>query len=393
MRDSLFVHAANPTNPNWERMIQRQRPLYQREPDIRSEFARDFTRIIHTTGYRRMKHKTQVFFSPQNDHICTRVEHISHVESISYTIAQYLGLNTELTKAIATAHDLGHSPFGHDGEKILSEIAKRDLGETFWHEKNGLNMVDKIELLEDPDGNKQNINLTYAVRDGIISHCGEIDENKLKPRKEFINLDDYKYPNQFAPYTWEGCVVKIADKISYLGRDISDAVTLGILDEHLYELYKLLNCSPNEILNNTVIINELIYDLCENTNIEDGLCFSDQKFALINKLKEFNYKNIYFSDKLAAPRKYFSLVLNEIYDTLKRTFTDKERVRKMCPEVVEAFENWLINYWNLERLDENRNDIIFDANDEKDYCRAIIYYISGMTDNYAIDTYNKIITF
>ena len=164
-----------------------------------------------------MKHKTQVFFSPENDHICTRAEHVALVESISYTIAKALGLNVELTKAIATAHDIGHSPFGHQGEKVLNQLAKRDIGETFWHERNGLEVVDNIELLEDKDGICNNLNLTYAVRDGIISHCGEIDENMLRPREEAIDLKKYTYPNEYAPYTWEGCVVKIADKISYLG--------------------------------------------------------------------------------------------------------------------------------------------------------------------------------
>ena len=193
-----------------------------------------------------MKHKTQVFFSPTNDHICTRMEHVILVESISNSISNYLGLNTELTKAIAIAHDIGHSQFGHQGEKILSEISKREIGRTFWHERNGMEMVDKIILLEDDKQNLQNLNLTYGVRDGIISHCGEIDENGLKPRDEYINLYDYKYPNQFKPYTWEGCVVKIADKIAYLGRDIQDAITLGILDEHLEELHELLNIDKNE---------------------------------------------------------------------------------------------------------------------------------------------------
>ena len=93
------------------------------------------------------------------------------------------------------------------------------------------------ELLEDNERYKQNLNLTYAVRDGIISHCGEINENGIKPRDEFIDLADYIEPNQFAPYTWEACVVKVSDKISYIGRDIEDAITLGILDEHLNELY------------------------------------------------------------------------------------------------------------------------------------------------------------
>lgn len=229
MINILKEEAAMPNNPKWENMIKREVPLYSRNNDIRSEFERDYTRIIHSTAYRRLRHKTQVFFSPENDHVCTRIEHVMHVESIRYTIAKYLGLNTELTKAIATAHDLGHSPFGHQGEKILSNIAKRDIGETFWHEKNGLEMVDGLELLEDPNKNLQNLNLTYAVRDGIISHCGEIDENHVKPRENFVNLCEYTYPNQYAPYTWEACVVKIADKISYLGRDIADAIRLGIL--------------------------------------------------------------------------------------------------------------------------------------------------------------------
>ena len=254
-------------NEKWNNSIKRERSLYSRNNDLRSEFERDYTRIIHSQAYRRLKHKTQVFFSPENDHICTRIEHVVLVESISYTIAKYLGLNTELTKAIATAHDLGHSPFGHQGERILSEISKRDIGETFWHEKNGLELVDKIELLENPNGNLQNLDLTYAVRDGIISHCGEIDENKLKPRDEYIDLYDYTSPNQFAPYTWEGCVVKIADKISYLGRDIIDGVTLGILDEQLDELYSLLNVSRDKKINNTTIIHDLIYDLCLNSSV------------------------------------------------------------------------------------------------------------------------------
>ncbi len=393
MINSLITEAANEKNSKWQNIIKRQKPLYSRGNEMRTDFERDYTRIIHSTAYRRMKHKTQVFFSPQNDHICTRVEHISHVESISYTIAKYLGLNTELTKAIATGHDLGHSPFGHQGEKILSEIAKRDIGENFWHEKNGLNMVDKIELLEDPNGNMQNMNLTYAVRDGIISHCGEIDQNNLKPRNEYIDLEEYKNPNQFSPYTWEGCVVKVADKISYLGRDIIDAITLGILDKNLKELYELLHCSSNEVINNTNLINDVIYDLCQNSSIEKGLCFSEKAFETINELKKFNYEKIYLSDKLKKSIPYFNLILNSIYDLLKENYKNKWKAKTICPELINDFEAWLSNYWNLPREANNKNDVIFDMNNEKDYYKAIITYISGMTDNYAIKMYNNIITF
>lgn len=266
-------YSATKNNPKWEYMRKREKELYKRNNDIRSEFERDYTRVIHSNAYRRLKHKTQVFFSPENDHICTRIEHVVHVESISYTIAKELGLNTELTRAIATAHDVGHSPFGHQGETVLSQISRSDIGESFWHEKNGLEFVDKIELLEDNLKNKQNLNLTYAVRDGIISHCGEIDENMLKPREEYIDLKTYSKPNQYESYTWEACVVKVADKISYLGRDIEDAITLGILDEHLDELHKLLNHNSNEVINNTVIINNLVYDLCKNSSPEKRIMF------------------------------------------------------------------------------------------------------------------------
>ena len=179
MKNEFEKYATNENNPKWQNSIKREKEIYKRKNDIRSEFERDYNRILHCNAYRRMKHKTQVFFSPENDHICTRIEHVMHVESVSYTIAKYLGLNTELTKAIATGHDIGHSPFGHEGERILSQISERDIGEKFWHERNGMEFVDKIELLEDINKNKQNLNLTYAVRDGIISHCGEIDENCL----------------------------------------------------------------------------------------------------------------------------------------------------------------------------------------------------------------------
>lgn len=385
--------AANEKNPKWNNIIKREENLYKRNNDIRSEFERDYTRVIHSTAYRRLKHKTQVFFSPENDHICTRIEHVVHVESISYTIANYLGLNTELTKSISVAHDIGHSPFGHQGEKILSEISIRDIGKPFWHEKNGLEMVDKIELLESPKGEKLNLNLTYGVRDGIISHCGEIDENGLKPREEYMDLYEYTKPNQYSPYTWEGCVVKIADKISYLGRDIADAVTLGLLSEPLEELYNLLNYKKKDKINNTVIINDLIYDLCENSSPEKGLCFSDKMFDVLNKIKEFNYKNIYLSDKLVVSTDYFKLIITGIYNVLKRSFKDRERIIKIFPEVINDFEDWMSNYWNLNRNSDNKNKIIFNRNNEKDFYNAIIYYISGMTDNYAIDIYNKIIKF
>lgn len=385
-------YAANENNPNWDKIISRQSPLYNRNNFMRSEFERDYTRIIHSTAYRRLKHKTQVFFSPENDHICTRIEHVTHVESISYTIAKNLGLNTELTKAIAVAHDVGHSPFGHEGEKILSEISNRDLGISFWHEKNGLELVDNIELLEDTERFKQNLDLTYAVRDGIISHCGEIDENCLKPRKEFIDLNNYKFPNQYAPYTWEGCVVKISDKISYLCRDIEDAITLKIFKDIPGE---------EDIINNTNLINNLIYDLCENSSPEKGLCLSENALNLMNRIKAFNYKYIYASDRIKPSTRYFRVVINEIYNLLKSMYDGQNTLNKLndvsdiYPNLCKGFINFITDYYDFDNRENLRlkNKVLFSIDNEKDFYKAIIYYISGMTDNFAIEIYNEIIHF
>ena len=395
-------YSTTPENPNWENAIKREIPLYSRNNDIRNDFERDYTRIIHSNAYKRLKHKTQVFFSPENDHICTRIEHVTHVESISYTIAKYLGLNTELTKAISVAHDIGHSPFGHEGERILSEISKRDLGYPFWHEKNGLEFVDNIEILEDNNKHMQNLDLTYAVRDGIISHCGEIDENCVQPRTEYIDLTDYTYPNQYAPYTWEGCVVKISDKISYICRDIEDAITLGILNEHVDELFSLLKItSNNEQINNTIIINNLIHVLCENSSPEKGLCFSKEALDLLEKIKDFNYKNIYSCNRLKPSTRYFDLVINEIYNLLKSTYDSSNTLNNLknlsitYPKLGNGFIKFINNYYdfgNRENL-KLKNKILFSIDNAKDFYKAIIYYISGMTDNFAIEIYNEIINF
>ena len=409
-KDILKSVRTDENNPNWEKIIARDIELYKRENEVRTEFERDFTRILFSNAYKRLKHKTQVIFSPKNDHICTRIEHVNHVESISYTIGKELGLNTELIKAIAVAHDIGHGPFGHKGERILNSISKKDIGKSFWHEKNGVFLADYFELLEDPKGNKRNLSLTYGVRDGIISHCGEVDQNSIKPRKEYIDLEkDYNHVAEYEPFTWEGCVVKISDKISYIGRDIEDALDLNILsDKELDELKEILNINDEgyDVLNNTNIIGDLIGDLLNNSSIEKGLSFSKEGLNLMNNIKAFNYKYIYCSPKVIQSDDYFNLVINKIYDTLKSLYNEEEKrvqikeKERLYGNIIKEFLDWLIQYTDSDIDFETKKDKsqfinkkIFDLTKKEDYYEAIIIYISGMTDNKAIETFNSIISF
>ena len=402
MKNSFKSVAATEANPRWNQMISRQNELYKplyTTSCVRSEFERDYNRIINCNAYRRLKHKTQVFFSPKNDHICTRSEHVTLVDSISYTIAKYLGLNTELTRAISTAHDLGHAPFGHQGERIISGIYQSACNQKFWHEKNGLHFVDNIELLKDYDLCYQNLNLTYAVRDGIISHCGEIDENGLKPRENAIDLKDYSYPNEYAPFTWEACIVKIADKIAYIGRDIEDAISKGLLCEK--DVIKIDKITPNVRINNSNLINYLIQDICANSSVEEGIRFSNGAMETLNKIKKFNYEKIYFDSKIEPSKRYFKLLINEVYFCLREmydgenTFNKLKKMGRYYPILSREFIDWLKNYTKSKERDDTiyKNKIIYDLNNPSDYYKAVLDYIAGMTDNYIIEVYNEIVCF
>lgn len=400
--------AAVEGNEKWDLLVKRETGIYQRDSDIRSEFWRDYNRILHCTAYRRLKHKTQVFFATQNDHICTRIEHVNHVAAVSVTLCQRLGLNTELAIAIATGHDLGHPPFGHEGEKILQKIVSGFSGERFWHEKNSLWFVDKLETLPGPDGYEHNLNLTYAVRDGIITHCGEVDENAIFPRQEYLPLEKMTYANQYQPFTWEGCIVKIADKISYLGRDIEDALTLQILSsQQINELKEMLGevLGTGDInfreINNTVLMHRFMMDLCQNSNPDAGIRFSEEHLRLINLIKKFNYENIYYHPRLEVFKKYAELVIQSIFDFLagmycsKETINELKKVQPSFPLLAGYFIDWLYKYSTCRHEVETKyaNQIVYDIENEVDYKRAIVDYISGMTDSFAIKVFHELTGF
>ncbi len=402
--------SARQHNSKWSSLIRREIELYNKEHDIRTPFERDYTRILHSLSYRRLKHKTQVFFTTNNDHICTRIEHVSHVESVSYTIAKELGLNAELTKAIAVGHDLGHAPFGHAGESVLKELTEKYLKTQFWHEKNGLRFVDNVELLEDEKRHFHNLNLTYAVRDGIISHCGEVNDTCIFPRDEYIDLNEFIESGQYQAYTWEGCVVKLADKIAYVGRDIEDAKRLKILSkEQLYDLKRLAQKYKLDSLNTTSIIHDLIIDICKNSSPESGLKLSPMHAEMLLAVKEYNYKNIYGSDRLLVCKNYIKLVINSIFETLLRCYSGKDTLKVIkdrlvaFPELMSGFSLWL-----LQRSDIDANASDFPSNIQMKcenikiyknietkniYIQAIIDYIAGMTDQYALKIFDELVRF
>lgn len=413
MTKKFETEAMNEKNPNYLKATTRMEPLYQRNNDLRSEFGRDYTRIIFSQAYRRLKHKTQVFFAIKDDHVCTRSEHVNLVESISYTIANYLGLNTELTKAIAVGHDLGHAPFGHGGERIINTLAKKYGLESFWHERNSLHFIDDIETLEDNMHHRHNLNLTYAIRDGIISHCGEMNQKSIIKRKEYIDLNDYTSAGQYNPYTWEGCVVKISDKIAYLARDIEDALRLKVLKENKVEVLRasLNNITDNyefSAINNGTIVNYFIQDVCQNSSLECGISLSKEAFEIMKTIMKFNYQNIYLIDRVQIHANYVELILNSIFDFfMKYDLMAKDSKTNIIdellkdqdnfPHAIKGFVHWLEKYSKmkgLKRLDIYENKVIYNfIDDDRVIIKSIIDYLSGMSDEYIIQIFNELISF
>ena len=212
-----------------------------------------------------------------------------------------------------------------------------------------------------------------------------------------FDLKKFDGPGKYQAATWEGCVVKLSDKIAYLGRDIDDAILMHLLTKD--EIAAIDETLEKIRINNSSIVNYFVVDLCENSSVEEGLKFSKEGQDTMNKLLRFNYKYIYDSDRIAPTIRYFTVVMSEIYYILKNRFDGKNtinNIKKMgifYPELSREFIEWLGNYSNIdERQSENYdNKIIYDIENIEDYKRSIIEYISGMTDNYIRRIYNGIV--
>lgn len=346
----------------------RGRRVPMQEDPFRLEFARDETRILHSPPFRRLKHKTQVFLSPDNDHICTRMEHVLHVSSIASVIGRCLNLNIDLISAIAKGHDLGHPPFGHAGERALDELLRdRGVETGFKHEIHGLRVVDKLTNFG------AGLNLTYEVRDGIVTHCGESFEPSVAPdrTRDITKLESIE-DRDFYPATLEGCLVRLVDRIAYLGRDLEDALKAGIVAREAV---------PPEIvqglgLENGQIIGCFVNDTIANSLDRDSISMSEEVFGLMDRLKEFNYAAIYRNDEVARISRKAGSLIGLLFRELEKFLADSERGGNLAYMKSIVQDAPLMQ--NFFHFIKNTN-----YTDETPHWRIVADYVAGMTDSFA----------
>ena len=260
----------------------RGRAVAEKQCDFRTVYQRDRDRIIHSRSFRRLMHKTQVFLAPEEDHFRTRLTHTIEVSQIARTIARGTGLNEDLTEAIALGHDLGHTPFGHQGEIVLNKIYPRG----FRHNEQSLRVVD---VLEASSSHRRGMNLTEEVRDGILHHTGSRE-----------------------PFTLEGQVVKISDRIAYINHDIDDAIQSGIITtEDLPEdSLRLLGRTHKER------IDTLVKDMIENTWGQPKATLSVEKMRVMTELRTFMFRNVYHNPRVKRDEDMaqISAIIGSLYD-------------------------------------------------------------------------------
>lgn len=249
----------------------------------RTVFQRDRDRILHSKAFRRLKDKTQVFLSPEGDHYRTRMTHVLEVSQISRAIARSLRLNEDLTEAIALGHDLGHTPFGHSGEKVLNKIHEGG----FHHRRQSLRVVDVLAIRKN---GLHGLNLTEEVRDGILNHSG---------------------PN--TPMTLEGQIVKLSDRIAYINHDIDDAIRAEVLK---------LEDIPKDFVDyfgkyTSDRINKMILNVTTESTLSDTIKMSDEAWQLFDAMRQFMFKNVYLDDRAKGEEQKAMNVVDYLYKYYK----------------------------------------------------------------------------
>ncbi len=289
---------------------------HEQKCEVRTEFQRDRDRIIHSKAFRRLKHKTQVFISPEGDHYRTRLTHTLEVSQIARTIARALRLNEDLTEAIALGHDLGHTPFGHTGELVLDNLYSMG----FKHNEQSLRVVEFLE-------NKKGLNLTLEVKDGIVNHTGS-----------------------GMPNTLEGAVVRISDRIAYINHDIDDAIRANIV--HVEELPK----EHIEVLGNNHKdrINTMILDIINKSLDKPFIKMSGEIEYATNGLRDFLFENIYKGSKAKKEEIKIQYILralyshlveepNEIINNMMESLPDEDIHRIVCDYIAGMTDRYALN--------------------------------------------------
>lgn len=297
-------------------------------PDpLRTAFQRDRDRILHSPSFRRLKHKTQVFISPDGDHFRTRLTHTLEATQIARTIARSLALNEDLAEAICLGHDLGHTPFGHLGETVLSEM----LGRPFHHAAHSVRIVEVLE--SKPAG----LNLTTEVRDGIVNSSW----------------------NQPEPSTHEAWVVRFADRIAYLNHDVDDALAAGILEgrEFPSDVGDVLGSTSSER------ITTLVTDLVDTSDVSApfgscaGVRMSPRVFAVMDGLRDFMFERVYLSPELCRETERAATLLRNL---MQWYLADRSRLPESAGVAGDPYE------------------------------QRVADFIAGMTDRFAVSTYESI---
>jgi dGTPase len=293
------------------------------EEGLRQNFALDADRILHSRAYTRYIDKTQVFYLIEHEHISHRVLHVQLLSKIARTIGRYLRLNEDLLEAIALGHDIGHPPFGHDGERILSGLSEAHGIGPFLHSVQGVRFLDRVEK------GGRGLNLSLQVLDGILCHDGEVHQERLAPQREKTfgrleaetasKLADPDFP--LKPMTLEGCVVRLADTISYIGRDVEDAITLNLITRE--ELPPL----ATERLGRTngTIVYSLVSDLITHSYDKNYVGYSPEVGEALKALRDFNVRRIYQNPRIKQETGKIEELFADLFQRFFRDITEEQR--------------------------------------------------------------------
>ena len=337
----------------------------------RPAYIRDAEKIMHCPYYNRYTDKTQVFSLYKNDDITRRALHVQFVSRIARNIGRLLGLNLDLIEAIALGHDIGHTPFGHAGEKYLNKMYHANTGRIFLHNVHSVRVLDEIF----------HYNISLQTLDGILSHNGEIElmEYIPVPVNSFENFDEkYKncytdraYAAKIMPSTLEGCVVRISDLIAYLGKDRQDAEKAGIISSDMFDV--------NEHIGNfnSVMINNLIVNIIENSYGKDKIILSREYFDALREAKKANYRLIYMSEAVSKPQQeLFADMFEKMYNRLLNDVICDNKKSPVFAHHIDFVNKWHKYYKGDDYALTEPNQIVVD-------------YIASMTDDYFIELYEK----